>query len=592
MYYPEELIEEIRQKNDIVDVISGYVGLQKKGGNYVCCCPFHSEKTPSFSVNRNRQIYKCFGCGEGGNVVTFVMKYENCTFPEAIKQLADKAGVALPEVEYSEDAKRRETRRQRLLEVNKEAAKFYFYQLRTPHGAKAKEYLDKRQLSDEVRKNFGLGYAPVRGEELLAYLRQKGFSDDLIRDVGLAKMSERGTTTQFWNRVMFPIQDINHRVIGFGGRIMGDADSGPKYLNSPETEIFDKSRNLYGMNYARSARTGNIILCEGYMDVISMHQAGFTQAVASLGTAFTPGQAGLIKKYTRDVLLAYDSDGAGVKAALRAIRILRDAGMSGKIIDMSPYKDPDEFMKNMGKEAFQDRINHAENSFMFEIRILERDFDMNDPEEKTNFHNAIAKKLCEFSEDVERENYIEAVAEKYHIGFDNLRKLVVNTAAKAGGYAVVPERPKSGIQKKNTPEENVKKAQRLLLTWLTDYPQLYHKIKSYITPADFTIELYSKVAERMFSDIVNNSLNPAGIINMFADEKEQSEAASLFTTKLPELESEQEKEKAFHDILLSVKRNSFNYYSERLGVDLSAMSQVIEGKKALEELSKMHISLN
>ena len=593
MYYPEELIEEIRQKNDIVDVISGYVGLQKKGGNYVCCCPFHSEKTPSFSVNRNRQIYKCFGCGEGGNVVTVVMKYENCTFPEAIKQLADKAGVPLPEMEYSEEAKRRETRRQRLLEVNKEAAKFYFYQLRTQHGAKAKEYLDKRQLSDEVRKNFGLGYAPVRGEELLAYLRQKGFSDDLIRDVGLAKIDERrGTTTQFWNRVMFPIQDINHRVIGFGGRIMGDTDSGPKYLNSPETEIFDKSRNLYGMNYARSARTGNIILCEGYMDVISMHQAGFTQAVASLGTAFTPGQAGLIKKYTRDVLLAYDSDGAGVKAALRAIRILRDAGMSGKIIDMSPYKDPDEFMKNMGREAFQDRINHAENSFMFEIRILERDFDMNDPEEKTNFHNAIAKKLCEFSEDVERENYIEAVAEKYHIGFDNLRKLVVNTAAKAGGYAVVPERPKSGIQKKNTPEENVKKAQRLLLTWLTDYPQLYHKIKSYITPADFTIELYSKVAERMFSDIVNNSLNPAGIINMFADEKEQSEAASLFTTKLPELESEQEKEKAFHDILLSVKRNSFNYYSERLGVDLNAMSQVIEGKKALEELSKMHISLN
>ncbi len=592
MYYPEELIEEIRQKNDIVDVISGYVGLQKKGGNYVCCCPFHSEKTPSFSVNRNRQIYKCFGCGEGGNVVTFVMKYENCTFPEAIKQLADKAGVALPEMEYSEEAKRRETRRQRLLEVNKEAAKFYFYQLRTPHGAKAKEYLDKRQLSDEVRKNFGLGYAPVRGEELLAYLRQKGFSDDLIRDVGLAKISERGTTTQFWNRVMFPIQDINHRVIGFGGRIMGDTDSGPKYLNSPETEIFDKSRNLYGMNYARSARTGNVILCEGYMDVISMHQAGFTQAVASLGTAFTPGQAGMIKKYTRDVLLAYDSDGAGVKAALRAIRILRDAGMSGKIIDMSPYKDPDEFMKNMGKEAFQDRINHAENSFMFEIRILEREFDMNDPEEKTNFHNAIAKKLCEFSEDVERENYIEAVAEKYHIGFDNLRKLVVNTAAKAGGYAVVPERPKSGIQKKNTPEENVKKAQRLLLTWLTDYPQLYHKIKSYITPADFTIELYSKVAERMFSDIVNNSLNPAGIINMFADEKEQSEAASLFTTKLPELESEQEKEKAFHDILLSVKRNSFSYYSERLGVDLNAMTQVIEGKKALEELSKMHISLN
>ena len=436
MYYPEELIEEVRQKNDIVDVISGYIGLQRKGSNYVCCCPFHSEKTPSFAVSRSRQIYKCFGCGEGGNVVTFVMKYENCTFPEAIKILADKAGVELPQMEYSEEARHREARRARLLEVNKEAAKFYYYQLRTPHGEKAREYLDGRRLTEETRRNFGLGYAPVRGGELITYLRQKGYSDDLIRDVGLAKTDEkRGTTTQFWNRVMFPIQDINHRVIGFGGRIMSAENNGPKYLNSPETEIFDKSRNLYGMNYARSARTGNIILCEGYMDVISMHQAGFTQAVASLGTAFTPGQAALIKKYTKDVLLAYDSDGAGVKAALRAIKILHSAGMSGRIINMTPYKDPDEFIKNLGKEAFQERIDHAENSFMFEIRMLEREFDLNDPEGKTNFYNSIARKLCEFSEDVERENYITAVADKYHIGFDNLRKLVVNTAAKTGGYA-------------------------------------------------------------------------------------------------------------------------------------------------------------
>lgn len=362
--------------------------------------------------------------------------------------LAEKAGVELPKAEYSEEAKRREGRRQRLLEVNKEAAKFYYYQLRTDRGIRAKEYLDKRRLSDTTRKNFGLGYAPSRGEEILMYLHQKGFTDDLIRDVGLAKIDERrGTTTLFWNRVMFPIQDINHRVIGFGGRIMGDGDSGPKYLNSPETEIFDKSRNLYGMNYARTARTGNIILCEGYMDVISMHQAGFTQAVASLGTAFTPGQAGLIKKYTKDVLLAYDSDGAGVKAALRAIRILRDAGMSGRIINMAPYKDPDEFIKNLGQEAFQERIDHAENSFLFEIRMLERDFDMDDPEQKTNFHNQIARRLCDFGEDVERENYIEAVAQKYHIGFENLRKLVVNMAAKMGGFAVqTMERPKSGVQ--------------------------------------------------------------------------------------------------------------------------------------------------
>lgn len=598
MYYPEEIVEEVRQRNDIVDVISGYVGLQKRGSNYVCCCPFHGEKTPSFYVSRSKQIYKCFGCGEGGNVTSFVMKYENCTFPEALKILADKAGVKLPEAEYSEEAKRRESRRQKLLAVNKEAAKFYYYQLRCERGNKAREYLDKRALSEETRKNFGLGYAPIKGEELLIYLRQKGYTDDLIRDVGLAKVDERrGTVTQFWNRVIFPIQDINHRVIGFGGRIMGADDKGPKYLNSPETEIFDKSRNLYGMNYARTARTGNIILCEGYMDVISMHQAGFTQAVASLGTAFTPGQAGLIKKYTKDVLLAYDSDGAGVKAALRAIGILRDAGMSGKIINMSPYKDPDEFIKNLGIEAFQERIDHAENSFLFEIRMLERDYDMSDPEDKTNFHNQIARRLCDFGEDVERENYIEAIADKYHIGFENLRKLVVNMAAKTGGYAVAPiqkERPKSGINSKgrNSLEENTKKAQRLLLTWLTDAPQLYVKIKNYISPNDFTDELYQKVAQRMFEDIEKGQLNPAGIIDLFEDEKEQSEAASLFTTQLPELESTQDKEKAFHDILVRVKKNSYEYYLERSGVDISALSLAIEGKKALEELNKTHISLN
>jgi DNA primase len=270
--------------------------------------------------------------------------------------------------------------------------------------------------------------------------------------------------------------------------------------------------------------------------------------------------------------------------------------MSGKIINMNPYKDPDEFIKNLGKEAFQERIDHAENSFMFEIRMLERDYDMNDPEEKTNFHNQIARKLCEFGEDVERENYLEAVADKYHIGFDNLRKLVVNTAAKSGGYATSTTRqqPKSGIQSRNrnTPEENAKKSQRLLLTWLTDYPNLYGKIKKYLTPEDFTIELYSKVAKRMFEDIEAGNLNPASIINMFEDEKEQSEAASLFTTNLPELESVQEREKAFHDILVSVKKNSYDYYSARSGVDITALNKMIEGKKALEELGKLHISLD
>ena len=590
MYYPDELVEEVRMKNDIVDVISGYVKIQKKGSSYFGLCPFHNEKSPSFSVSPGKQMYYCFGCGAGGNVFTFIMEYENYSFPEAIKLLAERAGVKLPEAEYNEEARRKESRRARLLEVNKEAAKYFYYQLRQERGQAGYQYLKKRELSDETIKKFGLGFSNVSSDDLVKYLKSKGYEDKLILEAGLASFDERyGMHDKFWNRVMFPIQDINHRVIGFGGRVMGDAK--PKYLNSPETMIFDKSRNLYGLNFARTARTGHIIICEGYMDVIAMHQAGFTQAVASLGTAFTPGQANLLRRYAEEVILAYDSDGAGVNAALRAIGILKEVGLTGKVLNLEPYKDPDEFIKNRGREAFMERINKAENSFFFELRILERDFDLNDPESKTRFHREIAKKLCGFSEEVERENYIEAVADKYHIGFENLRKLVLSYAAQTG-LAAPAVRPKSGIQKKADPEENKRKPQKLLLTWLVDEPTVYQKIKKYISPQDFTVDLYKKIAEKLFEGLEAGELNPAGIISLFTDEEEQREAAGVFNTKLPELHTRAEQEKAFHDIVVSVKRESLDYFSSQLGADISAINQVIEGKKALEELSKTHISLD
>lgn len=589
MYYPEELVEEIRVKNDIVGVISGYVKLQKKGSNHWGCCPFHNEKTPSFAVSEAKQMYHCFGCGVSGNVYTFVMKYENMTFPEAVKLLAERAGVNLPEMEYSEEEKKRAGHRQRLLEVNKEAARFFYYQLRSPHGETGMKYLTRRELSKETIHKFGLGYAGKSGTQLVEYLRSKGFEDALICEAGLATFSEkRGLCSQFWNRVMFPIQDINHRVIGFGGRVMGDGE--PKYLNSPETPVFDKRRNLFGLNFARTARTGNLIICEGYMDVISMHQAGFTQTVASLGTAFTTEQAMLLKRYTDNVLLAYDSDGAGVKAALRGIGILRSVGLSGKVINMRPYKDPDEFIKNLGAEEFQKRIDQAENSFFFEIRILSEQYDMNDPEQKTRFHHEIAKKLCDFSEELERENYLQAVAEKYFIGIENLRKLVRSYAATNDSVKAI-ERPRSGINKKQTPEENVRRDQKLLLTFLVDDPSLYGKIRQYISPEDFTEELYRLVAEKLFAGFEKEGFQPASIISAFEEDDKQQEVAEIFHTTLPRLGTLQEKERAFHDILYAVKRNSYAYYSSRLGVDVTALTKAVEGKKALEQLAKTHISL-
>lgn len=590
MYYPDELIEEVRSKNDIVDVISGYVRIQKKGSSYFGLCPFHNEKSPSFSVSPGRQMYYCFGCGAGGNVFTFLMAYENCSFPEAIKQLADRAGVPLPEAEYSEEVKKRESKRARLLEINKEAARYFYYLLRDPRGEAGRRYLTGRQLSEETMKKFGLGFASVTSNDLVNYLHTRGYEDELVIEAGLASFDEKyGMHDKFWNRVMFPIQDINHKVIGFGGRVMGDAK--PKYLNSPETMIFDKSRNLYGLNFARTSRKSNIILCEGYMDVIAMHQAGFTQAVASLGTAFTAGQANLLRRYTKDVLLAYDSDGAGTNAALRAIGILRETGLRGRVINMAPAKDPDEFIKANGAEAFQERIDKAENSFFFELRILERDYDLGDPASKTAFHREIARKLCSFEEEVERENYVQSVAEKYHIGYEALRKLVASHAAQTGMIKLV-ERPKPTVFPKNTPQENAKKFQRLLLTWITDEPALYGKIKKYIGVEDFTEALYKQVAQKLFEDLESGNFHPASIISMFQDEEEQREVASLFNTKLQEVNTEAEREKAFHDIVYQVKRNSFEYYSGRAGADMNALNQVISGKKALEELSKTHISLH
>ena len=588
MYYSDEIIEEVRSKNDIVDVISGYVKLKKQGSSYFGLCPFHSEKSPSFSVSRDKQMYYCFGCGAGGNVFTFIMEYENYSFVEALKFLAQRAGVELPQEEYSKEAKERADTRSALLEMNKLAAKYYYAQLKTEGGRQAREYLQNRQLSQETITAFGLGYSSKYSDDLFRYLKMKGYSEEMIIKAGLVNVDEKhGVYDKFWNRVMFPIMDVNNRVIGFGGRVMGDGK--PKYLNSPETLIFDKSRNLYGLHRARTSRKPYFIVCEGYMDVISLHQAGFTNAVASLGTALTAGHAALIKRYVNEVYLTYDSDEAGTKAALRAAPILREAGVTTRVIRMEPYKDPDEFIKNLGKEAFQERNDQAENSFYFEIRILSEEYDQSDPEQRTKFHREIAQKLCEFSEDLERENYLQAIAEKYMIRPDDLRKMVVGIASQTG-LARPLERPRSGVQKKD-PAENGRRSQRLVITWISDDPSLYRIVRKYISPEDFTEELYRKVAERLFDELDRDQFQPAGIISMFEDEEEQREAAELFHTTLPELSTRQERERAFHDILLAVKKNSYQYYMAKLGTDVNAVKQAVEGKKALEELQRTHISL-
>jgi len=588
MYYSEDLIEEVRIRNDIVDVISGYVTLQKKGNSYFGLCPFHNEKSPSFSVSPDKQMYYCFGCGAGGNVFTFIMQYENYTFPEAMKFLADRVGMELPSQEMTSQMRQEQDLKTQILELNKQAANYFYYQLRTENGAHAMEYLKNRGITAETMKNFGLGFSTSYSDDLYRYFKKKGVSDALLKQSGLMNVDERrGMYDKFWNRVIFPIQDINGKVIGFGGRVMGDGK--PKYLNSPETIVFDKSRNLYGLNIARTSRKKYFLLCEGYMDVIALHQAGFKNAVASLGTSFTSQHASLLRRYTEEIVLTYDSDEAGKKAALRAIPILKAAGITAKVLHMEPYKDPDEFIKAEGGEKFQERIDQAENSFMFELSVIEENYQMADPESKTMFFKEVAAKLIEFDQELERENYIEAVAVHYHVGFENLRKMVNQLAMK--GYT--PKIQTARRDKKFPEKENgMKKSQRMLLTWLIEYPNLFETVKRYIAPEDFTEELYKTVANMLYEQQKNGELNPAKIINYFEDSEQQRQVAELFNTNVS-VDTKEDLQKAIKETIARVMENSISYQSNQSNSsDLSEIQKIIENKRKLQELSRLKISIS
>ena len=452
-------------------------------------------------------------------------------------------------------------------------------------------YLKNRELSDDTIKAFGLGYSNKYGDDLYRYLKSKGYSDTLISKAGLISIDEKqGAYDKFWNRVMFPIMDANSRVIGFGGRVMGDAK--PKYLNSPETLIFDKSRNLYGLHRARRTKKSYFLLCEGYMDVISLHQAGFTNAVASLGTALTPGHASLIKRYVQEVYLTYDSDEAGTKAALRAVPILKDVGIVAKVIRMDPYKDPDEFIKNLGAEAFEERIQKAKNGFMFSLEILSKNYDMGSPEGKTEFMREVARRLTTFDEEIERNNYIEAVAGTYHVGYEDLRKLVSKVAIQTG-LAKPAERARTSQKRKEAKEDGILTSQKLLLTWLTSDENLFRQIEKYITPEDFTGELYRTVAELLYEQYAEGNVQPAKIMNHFTDEEEHRQVASLFHTRIKELTTVKEQEKALEETILRIKNHSIEEATKKLDpTDMQGLQRLMDAKKELQGLKALHISIN
>ena len=595
MRYSDDIIEEVRMKNDIVDVVSQYVKLNRRGNTYFGLCPFHNEKTPSFSVTPSKQMYYCFGCGAGGNVYNFVMEYENYTFGEALQHLADRAGVQLPKIEYSREAREKAEKRATLLEINKLAASYFYYQLRRENGSQAYTYLINRGVSEDTIKKFGLGYSDKYSDDLYKFLKSKNYSDDLLRESGLFNVDERhGMYDKFWNRVIFPIMDVNNRVIGFGGRVMGDGK--PKYLNSPETKIFDKSRNLYGLNIARTTRKNYLILCEGYMDVISMHQAGFTNAVASLGTALTSGHASLLKRYTQEVLLLYDSDDAGVRAALRAIPILREAGITSRVVSLKPHKDPDEFIKALGGEEFEKRLEQAMDSFMFRIHMAQKEFTMEEPQGQNRFFERCAQMLLELSDELERNLYIEAIVKDYRgygISVEDLRKRV-NTLALKGTPAEQRIQPKTTGAQPRKRDSASEKAQKLMLTWLVTYPGIFDTVVRYVQPSDFVVPLYRQVAEMLYQQHEEGDVNPARLMNAFIDSEEQREVSSLFNATI-HLETPEEQNRAFSDAVLRIRDESLKEKNKTLDpADMQGLQELVKAKKDLEDLRRkrqqLHIS--
>ena len=595
MRYDNETIEKVRNANDIVDIIGRHVRLTKKGANYFGLCPFHGEKTPSFSVSPRKQIFYCFGCGVGGSVIDFEMQYENYSFQEAVKALADNAHIELPESSSYDDRDRHASElRSRLLEVNKEAAVYYNSMLRSFEGRIGYEYFaGKRGLRNDTITHFGLGYADKTPDSLYSFLKDKGYDDELLSKSGLVTFTEKGGRDKFWNRVMFPIMDTNNRVIGFGGRVMGDGE--PKYLNSPETPIFDKSSNLYGLNFAKKSRAKYLLLCEGYMDVIALHQAGFTNAVASLGTAFTEKHARLLKRYTDNVVLTQDSDKAGINAKLKAFPILYEAGLNVKVLDTGKYKDPDEFIRAEGAEEYERCIRNAKNAFLFVISVLKSAYDLSDPAEKTDFVRETADRLCMFRDAMERENYIDAVSREFMMDRDELKRLTDRKMENGGSYTyrdiseghTIGQRQQSGSYGTGDGKEvSTASYEELIISWLSERPELCSVVFRYIKPEEFNDQTCRMLAEAI--NRYSGSFEPVSFLDsQELTEDERRAAAGIFaqTERAGSIlnMTQAEIEKGLTEAIRAIRSLHIDREIAKCGNDMAKFAGLLDSMKALRD---------
>lgn len=588
MLYPQELIDEIRTQNDIVSVISEYIALKPKGSSYFGLCPFHNESTPSFSVSADKQFYYCFGCGESGNVYSFIMRMENCDFPEAVKRLADRAHISLPEPEYSAEAARAERLKQQIYEMHRAAGRYYYAALHSRNGERALKYLNERGVKEEIQKRFGIGYAPSGRDHLCRYLKEKGFSTDAMIKSGLVMVSKDGKCLydRFFNRLMFPIFDLQGRPIAFGGRVIDKGE--PKYLNSPETVVFNKSRTLYGMNFAKAARKKEIILVEGYMDMISIYQAGFPNVVAGLGTAFNNDHARTLRKLADSVILLYDSDEAGTRAALRAIPVLVNNGFDVKVTQVKGAKDADEFIKKYGAEAFGKLIVDAVSHITFRIGCAGKNYNLENADHRVRFAEEAAKILADVANDIERDVYTKETAAVCGIDEAALRSRISRIRdASESEFLMEAEKKRKRVysdkESRDIRPKGITEAQKTILSMAVDNDKVLKAVFSVLKPEEFEDGVYRTLAERIYNDSVSGRKSvPADLVSCFENIEDQNTAAAVFAVK-NDIDNVSKLEKAVTENVRLIKKN----YTDSLLAKASTAEEVkrlIDVKRKLDEL--------
>lgn len=588
-YYSEELIEEIRSSNDIVDVISQYVILKRSGRNFFGLCPFHKEKSPSFSVSPDKQIFHCFGCGVGGNVIHFVSKIENLGFKDTLEMLANRVNIQLPELDgYDSDVNAK--LKSRLYELNQATATFYHENLYKPSSKEAQEYIKKRKLDNNTLKSFLIGYSGVF-DELYTYLKSKGFSENEILASGLVNKNENGRfIDRFRRRLMFPIQDVRNRVIAFGGRVLDD--SKPKYINSAENLVYSKGRHLFGLNLAKNSQKKNLIIVEGYMDCISLYQRGITNVVASLGTALTEAQGRLLRKHSEQVIIGYDADGAGQAATIRGMEILQNLGCDIRILQIEGAKDPDEFVVKYGPERFNKYVENAISLIEFKIKILKKDLNLENANDKIKFLKEIAKLLSKVNSDLEKEIYLDKISKTYNISKDAVQAEINKLLYADSKGEKVLEKPFKSFAKKEEPKEAVseidKKREDMIIYLLITYPdKSFNRIKNTIRMEDIQSETNRKIIKKLYEELEKGDIN--NILDKFEETEEVNYLSGIMAQDF-EIVDEQ---KAIDDIInIYTKKKLINKRNEILKkLEAPESTDKDEMKNLERELSNIIIEL-